>query len=71
MEHLVNNLIERLKTRRTQEMMKIEKYKEDSLKDLIFISSGKIFELDAIIQELNELMDYNMLTKTKIEIYKK
>ncbi|HAM99433.1 MAG TPA: hypothetical protein DCQ26_12565 [Marinilabiliales bacterium] len=67
MEHLVNNLIERLKTRRTQEMMKIEKYKEDSLKDLIFISSGKIFELDAIIQELNELMDYNMLTKTKIK----
>ena len=67
MEHLVNNLIERLKTRRTQEMMKIEKYKEDSLKDLIFISSGKIFEPDAIIQELNELMDYNMLTKTKIK----
>lgn len=67
MEHLVNNLIERLKTRRTQEMMKIEKYKEDNLKDLIFISSGKVFELDAIIQELNELMDYNMLTKTKIK----
>jgi hypothetical protein len=64
MEHLIKNLIEQLVSKRELEFNYIEKYKKDELNDLILISSGKIFELDIVIQKLNELLDYYIRTKS-------
>ena len=63
MEHLIRNLIEQLINKRELELSSVEKYKKDELNDLILISSGKIIELDAIIQKLKELVDYYNSTK--------
>jgi hypothetical protein len=64
MEHLIKNLIEQLINKRELEFNYIENYKNDELNDLILISTGKIIELDNVIHKLNELLDYNMLTKS-------
>jgi len=64
MEYLIKNLIEHLIDKRNQEIMNIEKYKQDEVQDLILITSGKIMELDNIIQNLNEMLNYNTLTKS-------
>lgn len=64
MEHLIKNLIEQLVSKRELEFNYIEKYKKDELNDLILISSGRIFELDIVIQKLNELLDYYIRTKS-------
>ncbi|MFA6403707.1 MAG: hypothetical protein WCX31_19080 [Salinivirgaceae bacterium] len=63
MEYLVKDLIERLINKKKQELLKIKIYKKEDLKDMILISSGRIFELDAIIQEINEMLVY----KTQIK----
>ena len=63
MEHLIKNLIDRLIHKRELELSSIEKYKNDELNDLILISSGKILELDNIIQKLTDLLDYYNTTK--------
>jgi hypothetical protein len=63
MEHLIQNLIEHLINKRNQEIKNIEKYEQNDIPDLILITSGKIMELDNIIQTLNKMLDYNMLTK--------
>ena len=65
MEHLIKNLIEQLINKRDLEFNYIENYKNDELNDLILISTGKIIELDMVIHKLNELLDYNILTKSK------
>jgi hypothetical protein len=64
MEYLIKNLIEHLINKRNQEIENIEKYKQNEVQDLILITSGKIMELDNIIQNLNEMVNYNMLTKS-------
>lgn len=64
MEHLVKNLIDQLINKRGQEIKNIEKYKQHDVNDLILITSGKIMELDNIIQNLNEMLNYNTLTKS-------
>jgi len=64
MEYLIKNLIEHLINKRNQEINNIEKYKQNEVQDLILITSGKIMELDNIIQNLNEMVNYNMLTKS-------
>ena len=63
MEYLIKNLIEHLINKRNQEIKNIEKYKQNDVPDLILITSGKIMELDNIIQNLNEMVNYNTLTK--------
>jgi L-serine deaminase len=63
MEHLIRNLIEQLINKRKLELSSVEKYKKDELNDLILISSGKIIELDSVIQKLRELLDYYNTTK--------
>jgi hypothetical protein len=65
MEHLIKNLIEQLINKRELEFNYIENYKNNELNDLILISTGKIIELENVIHKLNELLDYNMLTKSK------
>ena len=63
MEYLVKNLIDKLISKRELELSMIEKFKNDELNDLILISSGKILELDSVIQKLMDLLDYYNTTK--------
>jgi len=63
MEYLIKNLIEHLINKRNEEIKNIKKYKQNDVPDLILITSGKIMELDNIIQNLNEMVNYNTLTK--------
>ena len=65
MEYLIKNLIEYLVNKKNQEIENIEKYKQYDVQDLILISAGKIIELDNVIQNLNEMLNYNTLTKSK------
>jgi len=64
MEYLIKNLIEHLINKRNEEIKNIKKYKQNDVPDLILITSGKIMELDNIIQNLNEMVNYNTLTKS-------
>lgn len=64
MEYLIKNLIEYLVNKKKQEIENIEKYKQYDVQDLILISAGKIIELDNVIQNLNEMLNYNTLTKS-------
>ncbi|MEI6139689.1 MAG: hypothetical protein WCP85_10530 [Mariniphaga sp.] len=63
MEHLILNLIDQLIKKRELELSSVEQYKKDELNDLILISSGKIIELDSVIQKLKELVEYYNSTK--------
>jgi hypothetical protein len=65
MEHLIINLIGHLSKRKFQEIKNIEKYKQNDAKELILITSGKIMELDNIIQNLNEMITYETHLKSK------
>jgi ribosomal silencing factor RsfS len=64
MEYLIRNLIERLINKRNQEIKNIEMYSQNDFTDLILITSGKIMELDNIIQNLNEMLNYNIITRS-------
>ena len=64
MEYLIKNLIEHLINKRNQEIKNVEKYKQNEAPDLILITSGKIMEMDNIIQSLKEMLNYNTLTKS-------
>ncbi|HZK95453.1 MAG TPA: hypothetical protein VFC67_14690 [Prolixibacteraceae bacterium] len=64
MEYLIKNLIELLINKRNMEIENIEKYKQYDIQDLILISSGKILELDSIIQNLREMLIYQKHTKS-------
>ena len=56
MEILLKNLIERLSNRKRNEMAWFVKYKDEDLKDLMLISSGKIIEIDYVISELRSMI---------------
>jgi len=64
MEYLIKNLIEHLINKKNEEIENIEKYKQYDVQDLILISSGKIMELDNIIQNLKEMLIYHTHTKS-------
>jgi len=66
MEHLVINLKEKLLIRRKNEYDLIRKATEDNNRESLFMMAGKIQELDFIIDELGELINYNEKIK-KIE----
>jgi hypothetical protein len=66
MEHLVIQLKEKLITRRCNELERAQRLQPESQKDLILISSGKIFELEFLIQCLDELIAYHKNTKNII-----
>lgn len=59
MENLILNMIENLTKRKNFEIHQIEEFKQKKLHDLILITSGKIMELENIIQNLSELIEYN------------
>jgi len=66
MEYLIINLKEKLLIRRKNEYNLIRKATEDNNRELLFITAGKIQELDLIIDNLRELINYNEKAK-KIE----
>ena len=67
MENLIYDLLEKLRLRRKIEFEKNQKYNIVIEKELFLISSGKIFELDNLINVLEDMIKYNNQTK---EIYK-
>ena len=63
MEYLIKNLIENLINKRNQKIQDMKMYKQEEVQDIILVTSGRIMELDNIIQNLNQMLNYNMLTK--------
>lgn len=56
MESSSKALLEKLSNRKRNEMAHFAKYKEEGLRDLLLISSGKILEIDYMISELKLLI---------------
>jgi len=56
MEHLIIDLKINLMLIRKNEMKKIQEFNQETDKDLILITSGKILELDFIIKSLEEMI---------------
>jgi len=63
MEYLIKNLIQNLINKRNQKIQDMKMYKQEEVQDVILVTSGRIMELDNIIQNLNQMLNYNMLTK--------
>ncbi len=63
MEYLIINLKENLISRRKRELIRIQSLNSLTDKDLLLVSSGKVFELDLLIKSLDELIDYYEKTK--------
>ena len=58
MELLVRNLKEKLLTRIKKEYERMEQYNKDNMNDLMLISSGRIIEIDFLINSMNEMITY-------------
>lgn len=58
MEHLIIDLRHHLLVRRMNEMKNIQEFNQETDKDLILISSGKIIELDFLLKSLEEMIHY-------------
>jgi len=58
MELLVRNLKEKLLIRIKKEYERMEQYNKDNIKDLMLISSGRIIEIDFLINSMNEMITY-------------
>lgn len=65
MENIIRSLIKQLIVMKEYEISQIEIYKNGEFNDLILISSGKIIELDNVIQKLIDLLNYHTLSKLK------
>lgn len=63
MEHLLIDLKENLILRKKNELKKVNDWDKVSDRDLLLISSGKLFELDFMINVLNEILQYINFTK--------
>jgi hypothetical protein len=63
MENLICDLKEKLIIRKNIELDRVKKFDPEKYKDLLLISSGKIFELDQLINFLDDMLNYNRQTK--------
>ena len=63
MEYLIKDLIEKIAKRKKSEMDYFAKYQNEELKEPMLISSGKILEMDHMIHELREMINYNSKSK--------
>jgi len=63
MEHLILDLKQHLILKRMKEMKNIQEFNQETDKDIILISSGKIIELDLLIKSLEEMINY--INKTR------
>ncbi len=64
MEHLIIDLKETLVIRKKNELIRIKEFEMETDKDLLLISSGKVFELDSLIKALDEMINYYNKTKS-------
>jgi len=67
MENLIIVLKSKLILHRKNELDKAKEYKSELDKDLLLISTGKILELDNLINCLSNMLDYHQSTKEKIK----
>jgi len=58
MKNLVVNLKENLILRRKKEVSRMLEMKKDSERDLLLIASGRVSELDFMIESLDDLLAY-------------
>jgi len=58
METLVKDLKERLLARRKKEYDRMQQYNKDNVNELMLISSGRIIEIDFLINSMNEMITY-------------
>jgi hypothetical protein len=58
MELLVRNLKEKLLNRRKKEYERMQQYNKDDVNELTLISSGRIIEIDFLINSINEMITY-------------
>jgi hypothetical protein len=58
METLVKDLKERLLARRKKEYDRMQQYNKDNINELMLISSGRIIEIDFLINSMNEMITY-------------
>lgn len=58
MIHLIFDLKERLIARRQKETLSLEQFDKENDKELILFSAGKIYELDFVVNSINEMLKY-------------
>ena len=58
MELLVRDLKEKLSIRRNKEYERMQQFIDDNINDLRLISSGRIIEIDFLINSINEMVTY-------------
>ena len=63
MELLIIDLKEKLLIRRKNEYEKMQQYSTNEAHELLLISSGKIIELDFIINSMTEMISYYEYSK--------
>ncbi|MEA4935623.1 hypothetical protein SDC9_148032 [bioreactor metagenome] len=63
MELLIIDLKEKLLIRRKNEYEKMQQYSTNEAHELLLISSGKIIELDFIINSMSEMISYYEYSK--------
>lgn len=62
MEYLIKDLLQKLSSRKLEEMALINKYKNEGLQELLLIASGKVMELERQICDLKEMLNYHSKT---------
>jgi len=64
MEHLITDLKEKLALRRKLEADKVLRLNPQTDREVILLSSGKIYELDEVIGFLENMLMYQQQTKS-------
>ncbi|MDD4645270.1 MAG: hypothetical protein PHY99_04700 [Bacteroidales bacterium] len=63
MEHLINDLKEKIISRMNDEMEKIQRIDAGTNKEAVLISAGKVIEMEYIISLIDNMLIYNDQTK--------
>jgi len=63
MEYLIKDLIEKLSEKKRKELAFIEHYNDVGAQGPILLKSGKIIEIDNLIKELEEMLQYHSRMK--------
>jgi len=63
MENLIIDLKSKFILQKQNELIKAHEYKDEKDKELLLITTGKILELDNIINSLSNLLNYHKSTK--------
>jgi hypothetical protein len=63
MEYLIKDLIEKLSEKKRKELSFIEHYSDVGAQGPILLKSGKIIEIDNLIKELEDMLQYHSRMK--------